>query len=332
MFVLPRFAAFQRPLLALAATFSFCAAPLISTANAAPDQPVASAAPATFPALRTVSAGNLVELNKVLQSGAALGAVDTYGRTPLMIAAALGRADLVHVLIIKGSDLTQRDKTGRTALDYSRAAGNLPLFKSRNTIFAQANKVQRAGEKTLSAIDKMQGGKRVLLYFLPGGDKAQKTAHTLLKNRDSWCDALGAALLARNEEPAVLVASILDLPQADDVKQGRQLVALLASARAGDPKSLKRLWPAFDGTGMSNEDTEKWKMFLRVIDRGKIKDAERLTIDPDYKPFVENALDLFTQAAVLLPGSVDDQMQVERLLTPPSRPNSAEPTLLPVAP
>jgi ankyrin repeat protein len=53
----------------------------------------------------------------LLGAGAPIDAVDDRGRTALMIAAELGRAELVELLLAHGADRTIADKTGKRALD-----------------------------------------------------------------------------------------------------------------------------------------------------------------------------------------------------------------------
>ena len=53
----------------------------------------------------------------LLGRGAQIDAVDDRGRTPLMMAAELGHAEVAATLIGRGADQAVRDKSGRTALD-----------------------------------------------------------------------------------------------------------------------------------------------------------------------------------------------------------------------
>jgi ankyrin repeat protein len=53
----------------------------------------------------------------LLTRGADLDAGDNRGRTPLMIAAALGDAATAALLLQRGADRTRRDNDGKTALD-----------------------------------------------------------------------------------------------------------------------------------------------------------------------------------------------------------------------
>lgn len=268
-----------------------------------------------FPTLRTVAAGNDSALKSALDGGAGVNATDRYGRTALMIAAGLERADLVKALLAQGADSTLCDNAGHTARDYARSAEQQPLFQNKNGLLSSVGKVQDHSTQTLEKIDRMKGAKRVLFYFAPGGDQAQKIARQMSKNRDFWCDTLGAALLAREVDPASSVKTALDMPDADDSKRGRLLVAFLSQAKSTDSKALKRLWPAFDDTH-TNEETARWKGFLRLIDRGKNRQAEQLTIDPDYSGLVKDAVDRLRQAGTFLPGWKGNEEVIAAL--PPS--------------
>jgi ankyrin repeat protein len=53
----------------------------------------------------------------LLDAGAPIDAVDVRGRTALMIAAELGRAEIAEALLARGADRTLTDKSGRSALD-----------------------------------------------------------------------------------------------------------------------------------------------------------------------------------------------------------------------
>jgi ankyrin repeat protein len=56
----------------------------------------------------------------LMDHGAPLDAVDDRGRTALMMAAELGHAEMVALLIRQGADQTVRDKTGKRAFDLAR--------------------------------------------------------------------------------------------------------------------------------------------------------------------------------------------------------------------
>jgi ankyrin repeat protein len=53
----------------------------------------------------------------LLDAGAAIDAVDNRGRSALMMAAELGHAELVELLVVRGADRTVSDRNGKRALD-----------------------------------------------------------------------------------------------------------------------------------------------------------------------------------------------------------------------
>jgi len=58
-------------------------------------------------------------VRKAIESGADVAVRDCYGRTPLLMAAYLGRKDLVDLFLSKGADVNAADHTGRTALHWA---------------------------------------------------------------------------------------------------------------------------------------------------------------------------------------------------------------------
>ena len=69
--------------------------------------------------------GHTETVNVLIEAGAD-DAIDNYGRTALIHAAAWGTPEAVEALIEAGSYVKQRDKGGKTALDYAR---DNPKFK-----------------------------------------------------------------------------------------------------------------------------------------------------------------------------------------------------------
>ncbi|MGV8118157.1 MAG: ankyrin repeat domain-containing protein [Candidatus Xenobiia bacterium LiM19] len=65
----------------------------------------------------------------LLERGARLNARDTYGQTPLHIAAYVGNAPLVEMLIKKGSQVNSPDKNGRTPLHLAAWGNHLEVMK-----------------------------------------------------------------------------------------------------------------------------------------------------------------------------------------------------------
>jgi len=63
------------------------------------------------------------------------------GLTPLMVAAACGREDLVEALLQQGADPARRDPGGRSAAAYARAAGHPHLAERLDTVIEKENTI-----------------------------------------------------------------------------------------------------------------------------------------------------------------------------------------------
>ncbi|MBN1972915.1 MAG: ankyrin repeat domain-containing protein [Sedimentisphaerales bacterium] len=71
-----------------------------------------------------VTNGRGDEVKKLIAQGAAVNAVDKYGRTPLHSAASAGHIDIVKLLIAQGARLDIKDNAGRVPLHYASGAGS----------------------------------------------------------------------------------------------------------------------------------------------------------------------------------------------------------------
>lgn len=67
--------------------------------------------------------GNLHLVSEYLNNGGSVNARDQRGRTPLMLAAAKGHAEVCRLLLDFGADLSDRDDDGRTALEIANDIG-----------------------------------------------------------------------------------------------------------------------------------------------------------------------------------------------------------------
>ena len=75
-----------------------------------------------------VSQGNVEATKLLLDRGADVNAMDSYGNTALILAARSLRSDLVRMLIDSGADVNQKDNVGNTPLiDTARYAGESTL-------------------------------------------------------------------------------------------------------------------------------------------------------------------------------------------------------------
>ncbi|WP_343213378.1 ankyrin repeat domain-containing protein [Archangium violaceum] len=71
-----------------------------------------------------VLAGDLARVQVLLDGGADPNPFDAEGRTPLMLAAELGREDIVRSLLAGGADPILTDRVGETALGKAAAHGH----------------------------------------------------------------------------------------------------------------------------------------------------------------------------------------------------------------
>lgn len=59
----------------------------------------------------------------ILDHGAPVDSTDATGKSALMIAAAIGKADMVKILLQSGAEVGLRDLSGATALDWAGRKG-----------------------------------------------------------------------------------------------------------------------------------------------------------------------------------------------------------------
>ena len=76
-----------------------------------------------------VQRGDLIEVARLLDSGADVNAKDQVGKTPLMKAAQAGSLEVVKLLLDRGADANAKDEYGNTALGMSAFAGRLEIVK-----------------------------------------------------------------------------------------------------------------------------------------------------------------------------------------------------------
>jgi ankyrin repeat protein len=100
--------------------------------------------------------GNPEVITLLLDHGAAIDALDREsGATPLMIAASLGRAGAVAVLLRRGANPLLRDHAGHTALDRAREAQNSDVV---NLLLGNTRKTGTAGRAAHISRDSFLSG------------------------------------------------------------------------------------------------------------------------------------------------------------------------------
>jgi len=72
---------------------------------------------------QAIQKGSQAQVETLLSGGTDVNARDDNGLTPLMVAAFLGRVDVVRLLLQKGADVNARDLQGEGALIKASAAG-----------------------------------------------------------------------------------------------------------------------------------------------------------------------------------------------------------------
>ena len=71
-----------------------------------------------IPVIYAADYRNLEDLTKILDEGADINELNIIGQTPLFIAAANGKLDMVKELLRRGADSTVIDKDGSTFINY----------------------------------------------------------------------------------------------------------------------------------------------------------------------------------------------------------------------
>lgn len=73
--------------------------------------------------IKAITAGNVRNVQRLIQSGVNLNVTTISGKTPLMLAAFTGYADIVQLLIDGGANIHARDREGNTALNIAERKG-----------------------------------------------------------------------------------------------------------------------------------------------------------------------------------------------------------------
>ncbi|MEM0980533.1 MAG: ankyrin repeat domain-containing protein [Cyanobacteria bacterium P01_H01_bin.58] len=73
-------------------------------------------------AFNAIREGNLEKLNSLIKSGCNVNTQDEYGRTMLLVAASLGQAEIVRLLVDVGADVNQVNHDAQTVDEYTALA------------------------------------------------------------------------------------------------------------------------------------------------------------------------------------------------------------------
>jgi hypothetical protein len=151
--------------------------------------------------LDAVKAGSVKQLEKALDQGATLEAEDKRtGRTALIVAAALGRANMVERLLVAGAEVNARDKNGWTALMVASEKGHTDVVKKLLLWGAEIGLTNKNGTTALMLAAFKGQGKTVDLLLKAG-------ANLTAKDNRGWTAARWARFaqnprLAKRLEPA----------------------------------------------------------------------------------------------------------------------------------
>ena len=74
--------------------------------------------------LKATEQGKLQQVKTLLEKGASVDTKDSFDRTPLMISAVGGHADIAAMLIKAGADVHAKAKYGQTALQFAVERGD----------------------------------------------------------------------------------------------------------------------------------------------------------------------------------------------------------------
>jgi uncharacterized protein len=121
--------------------------------------PVIGKKPATLPAgrgpsaavalVQSAEAGNLIEVQDIIDAGVSPNARDAGGMTPLMMAVIHNHDPIVELLLRKGADVNARDATGVTALMLAASKGRaVPL----NRLLARGAHVNAQSQRGWTAL------------------------------------------------------------------------------------------------------------------------------------------------------------------------------------
>ena len=108
--------------------------------------------------------GNLADVKRHIQRGAAINARDEYGKTPLMNACEHSSSKVVIYLVDSGADINLWDKTGKTPVIYAALSGNKSLLEY--LVQQDASVISKDQEGMTPLMYASQRGEHEAVYFL----------------------------------------------------------------------------------------------------------------------------------------------------------------------
>jgi hypothetical protein len=247
-----------------------------------------------------------------------------------MLAASLGRTDLVQTLLDKGAQVNQVDSEGRTALHYVLAGSNPEPPKKKRGFGGFMDKAKGIGGEALKVV----ASAGPLANFLPGGPLLQNLAQGMigkgmpglmmpgasfgLSNPSAWSGVLGSALMnsAGKNGAAPVLGAVDGLLQGSGAGNPAALASswgtLLSSASSKQPDLLKAMRNLGDDATPS--ERAAWSRFLETAESGDEAALQAMVVDPALAPVLARATSGLKAAANQIPGRDGGEGIVQALL------------------
>lgn len=255
--------------------------------------------------LKAVAEGDGEKMIAALASGENVNQSDKNGKTALMIAASLGRTDLVKTLLEKGADVNLQDREGRTALHGILAGAEPDQPKKKRGFGAFVDQAKKVGGKALNVV----ASAGPLAQFLPGGALLQNLAQGMmmggngitsllmpgasfgLGSQGAWSGVLGSALMnsGKDKNGAGVVLGALDgvLQTGNSAANiASSWSTLLSFATVGEKQA--QMLQAMTNLGGDATPAERatWGAFLQAVQSGDAETLQTMVADPTVAPLL----------------------------------------------